>query len=256
MAKRTGTVGGTGTYLYAIVAGTEDLDLGTIGLYNSRVYSISEGDLSAVVSDLPKMDKLRPERRHLAAHQAVLSRITEDSIVVLPVSFGTISDSGDALRKMLSRYHDELVKEIERVRGKVEMEVRVSLDVPNVFEYFVSNQKELKETRDRVFDSKHEPTQDEKIELGQLFEKILNEERDKSTKTVEKSLSHHCVELKRNKCRNENEVMRLSCLVEKDRREEFESAIEEAAKLFGNEFIFEFNGPFPPYNFINAHLRV
>lgn len=248
--------GPTWAYIYAIIGGTQNHDFGSIGLNGSDVYTVADGDVSAVISNVPKTGKLRPERRHLAAHQAVLTRLTEYGATVLPVSFGTIAEGSEAVRKLLSRYQQDLTHEVNRVEGKVEMELRVSLEAPNIFEYFIHNHPELKEARDRVFDGKHEPSRDEKIDLGQTFERILDQEREKCTKMVERAIEPYCKEIKQNKCRNEKEVMRLSCLIEKGTKKDFESAVDEASKPFDDNFVFEYTGPFPPYNFIEIHLKV
>lgn len=254
MAKRIGTRGGV--YLYAVVGGSENRSLGAVGLFGSDVFMVAEGDVSAVISEIPSADKLRPERRHLAAHQGVLSRLVQEGLVVLPVSFGTIAESMKAIHEMLNSYQKDLGEQVKRVDGNVEMEVRVTFDVPNVFEYFVSIHPELRELRDRVFDKKHEPTRDEKIELGQLFERLLGADREELTRKVEKALSKHTVDIKRNKCRNEQEVMRLSCLVPRDEAGEFEKPVSEASELFDDHFTFEYSGPFPPYNFVEVHIRM
>ncbi len=230
--------------------------MGPKGLFDSSVYTVADGELAAVVSDLPQVDKLRPERRHLAAHQGVLSEAIEKNSVVLPVSFGTVADSPEGIKKLLSKYQKDFLREIKRIEGRVEMELRLTWEVPNVFEYFVANHPELKEVRDRIYDGKHEPTRDEKIELGQAFERILEQERENLTGKVEKIISPVCAEMKRNKCRNEHEVMRLACLIGKDDKERFEAAVNEASEMFDDNYTFEFNGPFPPYNFIEVRLKI
>ncbi|MFH1572375.1 MAG: GvpL/GvpF family gas vesicle protein, partial [Acidobacteriota bacterium] len=68
----------TGRYLYAIVASAEDRSCGSIGIDGGLVYSISDGRVAAVVSDVPDQ-KIRPERRNLAAHQEVLKRLMQES---------------------------------------------------------------------------------------------------------------------------------------------------------------------------------
>jgi hypothetical protein len=254
MAKRTTTKGST--YLYAVTAGAEEKDFGPMGLYDSDVHTINDGEVTAVVSEIPIDGKLRPERRHLAAHQSVLSHLVEEADVVLPVSFGTVADSAEAIRNLLARYKPDLLKQIKRVQGKVEMELRVVYDVQNVFEYVITQHPELREMRDSVFDSKHEPSRDEKIELGQLFERLLNEDRERYTKKVTKALSSRCSEIKENKCRNEQEIMRLSCLISKDEKEAFETALAEVADTFDDNFAFEHAGPYPPYNFIEIRIKV
>ena len=64
-----------------------------------------------------------------------------------------------------------------------------------------------------------------------------------------------CFEIKRNPTKNEREVMNLACLVRRQESQTtFEAAIFEAAKLFDNNFTFDFNGPWAPHNFVDIEL--
>lgn len=247
------TAGRTGKYLYAVIAAAPDRIYGPFGLDGLPVYSISKGRVAAVLSDLPN-GKIRPERRHLSAHQHVLRRLMEDT-TPLPVAFGVIADGNREVQNLLSRNQEEFLRQLQEVAGKVEMGVRATWDVPNIFEYFVNTHPELKEARDRIAGSRG-PAQEEKIELGRFFDRILNEERDAQAERVESILSPRCSEIKRNKCRQEREVMNLACLVGKRAQAEFETAVFEAAKLFDNNFAFDYSGPWAPHNFVEINLAL
>jgi len=241
-------------YLYAIAPDLEGRSFGPIGLDGGMVYSITNGRVSAVVSDVP--DKIRPERRQLAAHQEVLKRLMLEASAVLPVSFGVVADDPEAIRKILSHNKKSVLEQLRRVTGRVEMGVRVTWDVPNIFEYFVQTHPELRVARDRSFGGHHEPTQDDRIELGRLFDRLLTEDRESHTERVVEVLTTTCVEIKQNKPRNEREVINLACLVERDGQEQLEAAVFEAAKLFDNSYAFDFNGPWAPHNFVDMALDV
>jgi hypothetical protein len=73
---------------------------------------------------------------------------------------------------------------------------------------------------------------------------------------VVKVLSGRCFEVRENKVGDEREVMNLACLVGRDRHEDFEKALFEAANLFDASFSFDFNGPWPPYNFVQTDARL
>jgi hypothetical protein len=245
----------SGVYLYAVVRGSDDRKLNVKGIHDGEVYVLQQDNLAAVVSDMPEVDKLRPERRHLAAHQRVLTQLIEDHDVVLPVSFGTVPESKKAVQELLSRYKDDLMSQLQRVEGKVEMGLRVALEVSNVFEYFVSKNPELKQARDEIFNSKNEPTREEKIDLGQKFESILNKSREECAKKVESTLLEYCSEIRQNRCRNEQELARVSCLIEKDKTDVFVDAVSKAAEQFEDDYVFDYNGPVPPYNFVEVRIK-
>jgi hypothetical protein len=239
-------------YLYAITPEWDGLSLGPIGLDGGAVYPITNGQVSAVVSDVP--EKLRPERRQLAAHQEVLRRLMLEASAVLPVAFGVVADGPEAIRRILSRNQKPFLEQLRRVAGRVEMGLRVTWDVPNIFEYFVQTHPELRVARDRFFGGHREPTQDDKIELGRLFDRLLMEDRETHTERVVEVLAPSCVEIKQNKPRVEREAVNLACLVGRDGRAEFEAAVFEAAKLFDNSYAFDYNGPWAPHNFVDLTL--
>jgi len=123
-------------YLYAIIAGAQDKVYGGFGIGGHDVYSVSAGSIAAVISDVPG-GSVRPERAHLAAHHEVLKRLMAES-TQLPMSFGIVAESPAAVRRMLMRNQKVLAGQLEHVAGKVEMGLRVTWDVPNIFEYFVN----------------------------------------------------------------------------------------------------------------------
>jgi hypothetical protein len=243
-----------GRYLYAVISGPDERTYGDFGIEGATVYVISDGSVAAIVSDVPNK-KIRPERLHLAAHQEVLRRLMEE-ITPLPMTFGIIADGPEAIQRILSRNQQVLVDQLHRVSGKAEMGLRVTWDVPNIFEYFVHTHQDLRTARDHFFATQREPTQEDKIELGRMFDRILNEDRESHTERVEEILSTYCFEIKRNRCRNEREVMNLATLIARENQPKFEAAIFKAAELFDNNFAFDYNGPWAPHNFVDIDLKL
>jgi hypothetical protein len=253
MAGRT--TAKSGRYVYAIVTAPGEQIYGMTGIDGAPVYTIANGRVAAVVSDVPNA-KIRPERRHLAAQQAVLKGLLFQADALLPMAFGIIADGPQAIQKILSRNHQAFIQQLHRVAGMVEMGLRVSWDVPNIFEYFVNTHLELRAARDRFLGSYRNPSQEDKIELGRLFDRLLNEDREAFTDKVEEILSDYCREIKRNKCRNESEVMSLACLVGREAQGRFEEGVFQAAKLFDNNYTFDFNGPWAPHNFVDLDFKL
>lgn len=248
------SVGMSGRYLYALVAGSENRSYQGIGITGGKVYTISDGHTAAIVSDVPNQ-RMRPERRHFAAHQAVLQRVMEDTDL-LPMAFGIISAGPKSVRAILSRNRKAISGQLTLVSGKVEMGLKVSWDVPNIFEYMVNIHPDLMEARDRLLNPQRGITHEQKIELGQLFEQLLEADRDQHTSQVERTLGPACFEIKRNKCREERDVMNLACLVGRSSIAEFETGVLKAASLFDDNFAFDYNGPWAPHNFVEIEMDI
>jgi hypothetical protein len=242
-------------YLYAVIPASEARPYGLLGIEAAPVYAIRNGRMAAVVSDFAQ-DRIRPERRHLAAQQGVLRGLLSQTGAMLPMAFGIIADGPGAIQKILTHNQAAFLKQLRRVAGMVEMGLRVSWDVPNIFEYFVNTHPDLRAARDRFLGSHRSPSQEDKIELGRLFAHLLSQDREAYTGQVEEILSGYCREIKRNQCRHESEVMSLACLVPRDGQDRFEAGVFAAAKLFDNNFAFDYNGPWAPHHFVELNLKL
>ncbi len=241
-------------YLYAVIAAQDHLELGNCGLNGQHVYTISNGKFAAVVSD-SSGEKILPQRKNLAAHQEVLKKLLAENLSVLPMAFGVAANSQEAVEEVLTKNSEALASQLERVADKVEMGVRVTWDVPNIFEYFVNLHPELLAARDRLFSGEGEPRQDDKLAVGRLFEQLHASDREEFTEKVEDALTNSCAEIKVNRCRTEREVMNLVCLVDRSSLANFEQQVYAAAELFDDNFAFDFNGPWAPYNFVEVALE-
>ena len=96
-------------YLYAITAGEPTPALPPLsgvtgalpgtecsGVDPAVVQVLSVGSIAAVFSTLPT-DRVRPDRRNLAAHQGVLRAVLDSGVPFLPASFGLVAPSRKAL---------------------------------------------------------------------------------------------------------------------------------------------------------------
>jgi len=235
-------------YMYAVIHASDSVPESCPGVDGQGIYKIEEGRLAAVAGGVAAV-RIRPERRHLAAHQEVLKQLLS-SATPLPITFGTVADNPKAVRQFLAKHRSELLNQLKRVRGKVEMGLRVTWQAPNIFEYFVNTHASLREARDRLVADPRHSTQDQKIETGRMFERLLTEDRARHAAKVEAILDAAGIECKANKSKTESEVMNLACLVERDRLDDFGRSVFEAAQLFDHDFAFDYSGPWAPHNFV------
>jgi hypothetical protein len=239
-------------YVYAI--GNADMRLpdGLLGLGGAPVRLCAVGRLVAVVSDT-ELDSLRPERRYLSAHQAVLTKLIANADL-LPMAFGMISDSEDAVCSLLAEHVVVLSRQLTRIAGRVEMTVRLRWQEEDTFRVFVDRFPELRKRRDACFGGQREPGQMELLELGRTFEQLLQRERKSKTSLALTMLGQVAVEVTNVEPTSERLMFDINCLVGRDQETRFEEAVEELAGKFGDEFVLELRGPWPPYNFVNISL--
>jgi hypothetical protein len=246
-----------GTYLYCVVpASLAPQVKGLTGIEGGEVFALQGDGLAAIVSEVATREELRPERRLLSAHQDVLKRMNEMSSAVLPVSFGTIAESPEGVRGLLEHYGKEFSSQLKRVDGKVEMRVRVvyASEKPNVFEFLVASSPELRELRDRVAQSGRQASREDKIDLGQKMEAVLSAVREQATTKLEQGIGK-LGEVRQNPPRNETELVSSAWLIPKTRQRDFEAAVEKARQLFPDSFSVQQSGPFPPYDFVELHIK-
>jgi hypothetical protein len=225
------------------------------GLESAPVYAIDQNGLRAVVSDTLST-RLRPDRRNITAHQAVLHALTEDH-TVLPMRFGIIARSAEAVQSLLAVNQKTIREHFERLNGRVEMGLRVSWEVANIYEYYVASHPILKEARDEIWDRNANvgDLRDEKIRLGNLYQSLRTADRKEFTEKVKEVLFDYCEDIIENPVKREKDVMNLACLVERERLDEFARGVFEASKLFDNIYLFDYTGPWAPHNFVTLDLH-
>ena len=197
--------------------------------------------------------KIRPQRKNLAAHQEVVTYLAKTHDM-LPVAFGLIADDIAQVDKLLASHREVLTEQIERVAGHMEMNVNLRWVVPNVVQYFVERYSDLAEARNII--ASGTATRDDQIAVGQLLERLVNSEREEHTARFTDLLNGICKEIDIQKPRDEADVMRLACLIPRDAEETFSQAVYKAAELFSDDFSIAFNGPWPPYSFVNLALSL
>jgi Gas vesicle synthesis protein GvpL/GvpF len=92
-------------------------------LGGARVRALESDGLAAVYSRHRSL-RARPSREGVLAHERVLEAIMERG-PVLPLRFGTELESENDLAAVLDERRDELLRALERVRGRVELGLRV-----------------------------------------------------------------------------------------------------------------------------------
>lgn len=113
-------------YLYAI---TDRPDLpvpAEPGLEGTSLFSLAYRDIVAVVSPLATT-KVPPTGDNVWRHEAIVEALMTDR-TVLPVRFGTVLADEAAVQATLAAHYTDFVANLERVRGRVELGLRVLWD--------------------------------------------------------------------------------------------------------------------------------
>lgn len=240
-----------GLYLYGIITGAEPLPAALTGLAGSPLAIIEHAGIAALVS-APPAARLRPERRHLAAHQGVLQSVAR-ACTLLPMAFGVVAPSEAAVRDLLDEHAEELRTELESVRGRVEMTVRLSLDPTLAVRAYVDDDADLKRLAAQIAaGAGHEV----KMRAGRRFEALMNERREHALAALSAGLAPVSAELRPGTLRTERDLVNLAALVQRERLPDFEAAVHAVAAQFDDRHALDFSGPWPAFSFVDVRLSL
>jgi hypothetical protein len=108
-------------YVYAIVR--RPIRFRTTSGDRNRLRSIAAGGVAAIAAD--RRDRPNPTEQSLREHDAVVRRIARSAPAVLPVRFGTILPTDEALEDALKSGAAALRKALTLVNGREQMTLRV-----------------------------------------------------------------------------------------------------------------------------------
>jgi hypothetical protein len=245
----------TGLYVYSFLRARDQQAIkhaNLRGIEDAAIDVLTYADLAVAVSPIVAK-KIRPQRKFLAAHQEIVTQLSKNWSA-LPVAFGLIADNEEQIQHILSANQRVLAEQIDRVEGQVEMSVALRWTAENVPKYFVDRYPELAVARDAI--AAGTASRDDQIEMGRTFERLLNNERLENTQKFLDGLRPITTEIDVQPTRQDSEVMRLACLIKRERENDFNQAIYQIATQFSDDFAISFNGPWPAYSFVKLALSM
>ena len=133
-------------------------------------------DVAALVSRVPG-EELEAGREELLTH----SRVLEEALgqgVVLPMKFGVVMPSDEVVRKeLLEAHHDELMRQLDELEGKVELNVKGIYEEAAVLGEVVTEEPEIARLRAEIAGKPEDATYPQRIRLGELVAEVLEAKR-------------------------------------------------------------------------------
>ena len=222
------------------------------GLGGAPVRLVPFRDVAAVVSPHP-VQRLLPSRSNLEPHHRIVRRIASEAPLV-PAAFGHISDTEEQILGVLSGNYEDIRGEIDRLAHKCEMTLGLSWTVQNIFEFIVRLDPELRALRDRVFRDR-EPSMNEKLQVGSMFEATLNRYRERITAALVAAFAGIVHEVVHKPPRHEQSICQAALLVDRTAVDEFGRRVQAAGRMFDGNYALDYSGPWPPYSFVKLRLQ-
>ena len=239
----------SGLCVYGIVRSDAALRELPHGIEDRSVSSVGSGPLAALVSPAPA-DLVKPSRRNLLAHAAVLQAAVEET-AVLPMRFGVVMPNEDAVRDVLLDEHQQRLRvQIDAFEDLVELDVKLTCPEEVLLREIVREHPELRRLSDEIAGKPPEATYFERIQLGELVSRAIEARRQELLERVVGRLEPLVAETDIGEPTHDEMLVNVAFLVPRERVGEFDEAV---AKLDAEiDLRTEYVGPLPPYRFVET----
>jgi hypothetical protein len=249
-----------GLYLYGLIDSGVSAKLGKIGIDECEVYTIPYDGISAIVHNSPlepyKSDKDETVKSWVKVHQRVMDVAAERFGNLMPFGFDTIilpKDNGtakDALMKWLSDEHDEILRKMDKIKGKKEYGIQVFY-IPSVFgEKIEKESEEVKRMKEEIASKPPGLAYMYKQKLGNIVKEELDALMDACFEKFYEKIKGISDDIKVEKVKKAEDgmvmMMNLSVLASDEKA--LGSALDGIETE--NGFTVHFTGPWQPYSFI------
>jgi hypothetical protein len=208
---------------------------------------IESGDIAALVSAGPE----RAAREVVLGHGRVLEAALDGSPVV-PLQFGMVLTDDDAVRnEILEGHHDELAELLDRLEGRVQMTLKVYYHEDAIVADVLTSDPKLVELREAIQGRSEDETRNQRIKLGEGINAAMDQRRQQDGQEILDRLKPLADAVALEPPEDELMVAHVAFLLQRDRLEEFDAAVEEIARPQVELMRFRLLGPMPAYNFID-----
>lgn len=230
-------------YVYGVVRAGVIAPTALEGVAGQPVTMIEADGLAAVASELIGA-RLRVRRRDLLGHLRVLETVFAETTIV-PCAFGMVLATRGAVEsELLAGRRDELLALLERLEGRVQLNVTASYAEEAVLREIVQDDSQIARMRARTR-ALGAAGHFESIRLGERVARALEERRAVDAERLLGRLAREAEDVVVDQPA-ETVVLKASFLVAGDRRASFDAALEDLVAAEAPRVTFESIGPLPP----------
>ncbi len=247
-----------GTYLYCVTYSQPFASNGAAlqahGIDGCPARVVRQGDLAAIVSDSPS-DQYDITHENVTAHERVIEEAMQRADV-LPVSFGTVAnDDQEVQERLLQRESDELHRQLERVKNRVELGVKALWEQEALFAQIAAEDDSIQQLRDQIVGTTPEETYDLRLQLGELTDAAIQSKREQDSAAILDALDPLAVDVRTNNIITDMMIVNASFLVDRNQVQAFTDEVSALQQTYAGKITFQFVGPLPPYNFVTIAVQ-
>ena len=238
-------------YVYGIIRDDARLpgDLG--GVAGGEVSLVRHGGLAGVVSEISPGQALGT-REDLLAHEGVVETLAAET-TVLPLRFGSVVTTADALvEEMLIPYRDWFETVLDDLMGTHEFAVVGVYVEDAVLREVLAEDPEAAQLRNRIRELPEDAAYYDRIRLGELIVKALDEKRQADTEALVHALEPLSEAVSVRTPASEDTAADAAFLVADRELPAFEEAVDELGERWAGRVRLRMIGPLAPYDFVPA----
>lgn len=225
------------------------------GIAGADLFALSFDEITAVVSHITRVN-LIADRSNAIEYDGVIEALAQQ-FTLLPMRFGSMMETADAITKMLERNYQEIQQNLQKVENKVEFGLKIFCDSEKLrAELKTKSEADIQtyvKPATKIKNSIYRDYVDKKLKEHRLEELILT-----YADSVIAEITEHLTRLnalnKIKKMATASNIIDAVFLLDKDAKSELIQVIENLQNQHhGLNFVL--TGPWPPYNFVNFTVK-
>jgi hypothetical protein len=229
--------------------------VGMKGISGVDLYAVSMDEISVIVSDIKRTD-LIADRSNAIEYAGVIETLAQQ-FTLLPVRFGSVMESTDAIIKMLGRNYHEIQQNLQKVENKVEFGLKVFCDSEKLMaELRAKSEADTKTPAKPAPEIKNSVYRDwvnNKLKEHRLEELLLTYV-DSVIAEITGYLTRLNTVNKFKKMATVTNIIDAVFLLEKDKKDGLINAVKDFQNRYAGLHLM-LTGPWPPYNFVDITIK-
>lgn len=235
-----------GKYIYCVINSSSDQVFGELGIggRGDKLYTVCFKDIVAVVSNSPIIN-YPATKVNLLSHTKAIEEVMKE-FTVLPARFSTIAEDDEEIKKILEKEYDRIKSMLTNLEGKKELGLKAVFISNEIYKDILKKHYKIKIFKEKL---EHTKQYNNLLEIGEMVEKALEEEKEFYKEEILKTLSPLAVDICINKTFGELMILNTAFLVEKNKETEFAQKIKELDSNYSGKIKFSYVDSMPPFNF-------
>jgi len=244
-------------YLYCVISDNEKQTFDVQGI-GGQVYTIPHEDVSLVVSDTDPIPfaSIRKDDlvKYLLKHQATIEKIMHRHSVI-PLKFGTFLEGEKETEQVMKKGYEIFKRSLNTLKGKVELDLVAGWSDLKAVIKEIAEMKEIRILKEEINQKPEEERVPGSIMLGKMVKDLLDKKKEKIASAILSAFKDKARAICRHAVLNDSMIFNMAFLVDRDKKQDFEQALDQLDKKLNGMVNFKLVGPLPPYSFNTLEVK-